>query len=116
MAEGNTGFEWGWVIAVIVILALVWAVVKSARRRKPVEKHGRRSTREVLEDQYARGEITKAEFESRRKKLKETPLMDDPTALRYSLNPKDVPGQKKNRPKQPEDNNRHEKPGSGDSK
>ena len=63
----HMGGGWGWVIMSLLFWALiigtiVWAVSASSRRGSDAMS--------ILEERYARGEITRQEFEERRDVLK----------------------------------------------
>ena len=57
-----------WIIILIPLVAVVWWAM-SANRAKPPPSSGRENPLKVLEDRYARGEISKEEFEEKKKAL-----------------------------------------------
>ena len=62
--EHAWGMGWGWIIGLIVIAAIVWIIVKAIRQSSnPKQK----STLDVLNERYVRGEISKEEFEEKKK-------------------------------------------------
>lgn len=65
---GWGGALFGWLVMVLVALAIVWllwsAVVRLGERRRE-----RPSPQDVLDDRYARGEITRDEYLQRRADL-----------------------------------------------
>jgi putative membrane protein len=66
------GMGFGWLIAIIVILLIVWLIIRYAGRSS---RQGRdfdpksKSSMDILKDRYARGEIDKNEFEEKRQDL-----------------------------------------------
>ena len=57
---------WGWIISLIVLLILIWIIVSVTRQ---YTKTPRKSSLDVLKDRYARGELSKAEFEEKKQDL-----------------------------------------------
>jgi putative membrane protein len=61
------GIGWGWIIGLIVLIIIVWIIVKMLNRKPhptlPVEK----SPLDILKERYVRGEISKQEYEEKRK-------------------------------------------------
>ena len=71
MMNGFGGMWFGWIFWIIIVVAVVWAVIQFSSRNqqnppgnKPVE-----SPMDILKKRYARGEITKDEFERMKKDL-----------------------------------------------
>jgi putative membrane protein len=67
--------------AVIVLMAVmmvammggaVWGAVATRRSRSRRRSQPDRSTREILDQRYARGEITTGEYQERRRNLEDT--------------------------------------------
>ncbi|MFO7658962.1 MAG: SHOCT domain-containing protein [Bacteroidales bacterium] len=63
------GMGWGWIISLIVIAAIVWLLVKAINRTGQSKRLGEKNPLDILKERYARGEITKEEFEERKKDL-----------------------------------------------
>ena len=64
------GMGWWWIIGLIIVIAVVWAVVKGMNQSNNSNNQpGSKSALEILKDRYARGEIDKQEFEERKKDL-----------------------------------------------
>jgi uncharacterized membrane protein len=68
--------------AVIVVMAVmmlammggaIWGAVATKRSRSRRRSQPDRSTREILDQRYAPGEITTAEYQERRQNLEDTP-------------------------------------------
>lgn len=67
-----SGSDWGlmvlWtVLAIVVVVAVIWAVLGLARREPPRERG--RSGREILDERLARGEIGPDEYDRLRERL-----------------------------------------------
>lgn len=58
-----------WIIIFLLILLLVYLFVRSTRRPAAPYEAGRETPLEIAKKRYARGEITKAEFEEMKKDL-----------------------------------------------
>lgn len=56
-----------WIIGIVLIVALVWAVARPTGRNDP---DGGPSAEEILKRRYARGEIDKDQYESRLQDLR----------------------------------------------
>ncbi len=64
------GMGWWWIIGLIIVVAIVWMVVKGMNQtRNSNSQAGHKSSLDILKDRYARGEITKQEFDERKKDL-----------------------------------------------
>ncbi len=69
------GFGFGWFIPIVWIFILgliIWAVITLTKSAGGTESQGsvkQLSALEILKDRYARGEISKEEFEDKRKDL-----------------------------------------------
>ena len=64
------GMGWWWIIGLIVIIAVVWAVVKGMNQsNSPGNQPERKSALDILKERYAKGEIDKQEFDERKKDL-----------------------------------------------
>jgi putative membrane protein len=62
--EHMWGMGWGWIVGLIVICVIVWIIVKAIRQsNNPRQK----STLDILNERYVRGEISKDEFEEKKK-------------------------------------------------
>ena len=67
---GGFGFGWMWLMPIfwIVILGLIiWAVIAAVRGAS--QSGGSESALELLKKRYARGEISKEEYEEKKKEL-----------------------------------------------
>ncbi len=55
------GMGFGWIIIIVVIVAAIWFITSMAKtnRNKTVNK----TAFDILKERYARGEISKAEFD-----------------------------------------------------
>ena len=73
MMGGGYGFGFGipgigmWIIWILLIVAIVWAVKLLFDRNAP--RGGGKSALEILQERYARGEIDRDEYESKRRDL-----------------------------------------------
>ena len=64
------GYGFGWVIGLIVLVVLIWLVVKVVSQNHKLNKPDIKTPLDVLKDRYAKGEISKAEFEEKKSDLK----------------------------------------------
>lgn len=64
----GSGMWLGWIIGLIVVIAIVWVIVKAVNQ--PADRStSSKSALDILKERYARGEIDKDEFEKRKKDL-----------------------------------------------
>jgi putative membrane protein len=56
----------GWLLVLALLVAVVWWLTTNARRAR---FSGRDDALDILRERYARGEISREEFEARRKDL-----------------------------------------------
>lgn len=64
------GMGWGWILGIIVLILLIWLIIRMLDRRGPSKgSEGSDSAMDILKKRYARGEITKEEFNNRKKDL-----------------------------------------------
>ncbi len=62
------GMGWGWIIGLLLIVAVIWFIFRMANQNKSGSESGK-SPLDILKERYARGEIDKKEFEERKKDL-----------------------------------------------
>lgn len=60
------GMGFGWIVPLVVIGLVGWAVVAATRSNRP---HGGDRALAILKERYARGEIDRDTFESMRREL-----------------------------------------------
>lgn len=67
------GMGWLWLIGLIALMAIVWAVSRAASGNRPTGGGAPRdrSPDDVLRDRFARGEIDEQEFRSRLNALRD---------------------------------------------
>lgn len=69
MMDGHgLGMGWGWIIGLVVLIAVIWVVVKTANQNN-APRGNQKSALDILRERYAQGEIDKHEFEERKKDL-----------------------------------------------
>jgi len=65
---------WGWIIWLVILGLLIWgiiALVSRSQDRREAPPQERESPLEILQKRYARGEISKEEFEEKKKDIQE---------------------------------------------
>jgi putative membrane protein len=63
------GMGWGWLISLIIIGVLIWLLVKAFAGTGQSKTAGDKKPLDILKERYAKGEITREEFEERKKDL-----------------------------------------------
>ncbi len=63
------GMGWGWIIGFIVLVAIIWIVVRVTNQNRSVKPPERQTPLDILKERYAKGEISKEEFDKRKTDL-----------------------------------------------
>jgi putative membrane protein len=65
------GFEmgYGWVISLILLVVIIGLMAESGRRRKNAREQKFNSPQDILKTRYAKGEISKDEFDEKRRHI-----------------------------------------------
>lgn len=81
MMGGDGGWGWGWIVGGLMMLLfwggiialIVFFVRGGARSSETGEKRTTRDARDILEERFARGEMSEEEFEQRKRVLEHHP-------------------------------------------
>ena len=63
------GDGYGWIIGLIVLIAFIGVIVSVMQRRKNSDRPKYNSPLDILKTRYAKGEITKDEYDEKRKHI-----------------------------------------------
>ena len=63
------GMGWGWIIGLILLVLVIWLVVRATSQPSSSATQPEETALDVLKKRYARGEISKEEFEDKKKDL-----------------------------------------------
>jgi len=63
------GMGWGWIIGLILLVLVIWLVVRATSQTSSSATQPEETALDVLKKRYARGEISKEEFEDKKKDL-----------------------------------------------
>jgi len=58
-----SGVNWGWALGIIIIFAALWLIVKVLSDKNPNNRNN--SSLDILKQRYAKGLISKSEFEEK---------------------------------------------------
>jgi len=61
------GMGWAWIIGFAIIGVFIWMLIKVANQNSSAGPSGNKSALDTLKERYARGEISREEFEERKK-------------------------------------------------
>ncbi len=71
--HGLNGMSWGmgfgWLIGLAILIVLIWLIVKAINNSNPSSPQQSKSALEILKERYAKGEISKEEFEDKKRAL-----------------------------------------------
>jgi putative membrane protein len=59
------GINWGWILGLIIVFAALWLIVKAINTERRPNRNNK-SALDALKERYAKGLITRAEFEEKR--------------------------------------------------
>jgi putative membrane protein len=63
------GMGWGWIIGLIILVAIIWIIVRMVNQNYSSKNTKSQSAIDILKERYARGELSKEEFNERKKEL-----------------------------------------------
>jgi putative membrane protein len=64
------GMAWWWIIGLILVAAIIWAIVRSLSQNKNTDNtENHKSALDILNERYAKGQIDKEEYEIKKKDL-----------------------------------------------
>lgn len=63
------GMGWGWIVGLLVLIVIVMLILAGINRRTDSRNYRADKAMEILRERYARGEISKEEFEERKNNL-----------------------------------------------
>jgi putative membrane protein len=68
---GGGLFGWGWLFWIVILVAAVWIIVRvvSNRSYRGESGGGQESAMDILKKRYAKGEITKEQYDQMKKDL-----------------------------------------------
>lgn len=72
MWHGNLhgfGMGWGWISGLIILAIIIWLVIRIVNQNTSQKQTDRRSALNILKERYARGEISKEEYEEKKKDI-----------------------------------------------
>ena len=65
----NWGMGFGWIIGCIILVVAIWIVVKVTNQNNNTKQPGDKSALDILKERYASGEISKEEYEGKKKDI-----------------------------------------------
>lgn len=67
LGEMGFGMVWWWIIGIILVAAIVWGIVRTLGQNNNTNNTAnQKSASNILDERYARGEIDKDEYETKK--------------------------------------------------
>jgi putative membrane protein len=63
------GMGWAWITGFVILGVIIWIVVKAANQKSPSGPTDTQSALDILKERYARSEISREEFEAKKKDI-----------------------------------------------
>ena len=63
------GMGWGWIIGVIVLVVVIWVFIRAMNQTGKPDEPVKKSPLDILKDRYARGDISREEFEEKKRDI-----------------------------------------------
>lgn len=63
------GMGWGWIIGLFILIAVIWLLINAINQNRGTNRRIEKPAAEILKERYAKGEISKEEFESKMRDL-----------------------------------------------
>jgi putative membrane protein len=63
----SLGMGWIWIIGLIVLVIVIWVIVRTLSQKSNRNQPDNKTPLDILKERYARGEISKQEFEEKKK-------------------------------------------------
>jgi putative membrane protein len=63
------GMAWWWIIGLVLVAAIIWTIIRSTGHNNQNNTADHKSALDILKERYARGEIDKEEFETKKRDL-----------------------------------------------
>ena len=63
------GYGYGWIIGLLILLVVIGVIISALRRRKNSNRPRYNSPQDILKTRYAKGEISKNEYDEKRKHI-----------------------------------------------
>jgi len=60
------GMGWAWILGLVILVIIIWFVVKAVNQDGSTNQSKNKSALNILKERYARGEISKKEYEEKR--------------------------------------------------
>lgn len=63
------GMGWGWIIGILILVVIIWIVIRATNKNRSVKPPERQTALDILKERYAKGEISKEDFDQRKRDL-----------------------------------------------
>jgi uncharacterized membrane protein len=62
-------YGYGWIIGLLILVVVIGVIVNAFQRRKNLNRPKYNSPQDILKTRYAKGEISKVEYDEKRKHI-----------------------------------------------
>ena len=63
------GIGWGWIVGLVILVVVLWILFRMLNTNKWTGITGQKSALDILKERYAKGEISKEEYEEKRRDI-----------------------------------------------
>ncbi|MBN2481539.1 MAG: SHOCT domain-containing protein [Bacteroidales bacterium] len=63
------GMGWGWIVGLIILVAVIWFAAKAFNSNRTTNLSRQKSALDILKERYAKGEISKEEYEEKKRDI-----------------------------------------------
>ncbi|MBN1791431.1 MAG: SHOCT domain-containing protein [Bacteroidales bacterium] len=65
--DHTLGMGWIWIIGLILLVIVIWIIIRTLGQKSSRNQSDNKTPLDILKERYARGEISKQEFEEKKK-------------------------------------------------
>ena len=63
------GIGWSWIVGLVILVVVLWIMFRMLNTNNRTDQTGQKSALDILKERYARGEISKEEYDEKRRDI-----------------------------------------------